>query len=69
MLTMDGEQGVQALRMVDPERAIPIHYEEYDIMKSPLSDFRREVEAAELQDKVRYLKRGGTYRFNLSPAP
>lgn len=67
MLTMDGAQGVHAMRMTDPEEAIPIHYEEYDIMKSPLEDFKREVRYAGLEDKVRYLNHGDTYRFELTP--
>jgi L-ascorbate metabolism protein UlaG (beta-lactamase superfamily) len=66
MVTMDGEQGVKAFRMVDPEKAIPIHYNDYDIMKSPLSDFKREVEAAGLKDRVQYLRRGETYNFRVS---
>jgi L-ascorbate metabolism protein UlaG (beta-lactamase superfamily) len=68
MLTMDGEQGVQLMQMVKPKHAIPIHYNDYDIMKSPLSDFQREVKSAGLEDKVHYLSRGDAYRFKLSPA-
>jgi L-ascorbate metabolism protein UlaG (beta-lactamase superfamily) len=67
LVTMDGKQGAQAIRMVDPDRAIPIHYNDYDVMESPLSDFRREVEAAGLEDRVHYLGRGDTYRFRLTP--
>ena len=39
LLTMDGEQGAEALEMIDPDAAIPIHYEEYTVMRSPLRDF------------------------------
>jgi L-ascorbate metabolism protein UlaG (beta-lactamase superfamily) len=46
MVTMDAEQGVEVLRMVQPKRAIPIHYNDYDVFKSPLVDFQRAVEAA-----------------------
>lgn len=34
---------------------------------SPLSDFKQEVEAAGLEDRVHYLSRGESYRFNASP--
>jgi L-ascorbate metabolism protein UlaG (beta-lactamase superfamily) len=63
MLTMDGKQGVQMMQMVDPKYAIPIHYNDYDVMKSPLLDFKLEVKAAGLQDRVHYLDRGETYTF------
>jgi L-ascorbate metabolism protein UlaG (beta-lactamase superfamily) len=67
LVTMDGKQGVKMMRMVDPKRAIPIHYNDYDVMKSPLSDFQREVEAAGLGNKVHYLHHGETYEFNIEP--
>jgi L-ascorbate metabolism protein UlaG (beta-lactamase superfamily) len=68
LVTMDGKQGVKMMRMVDPKRAIPIHYNDYDVMKSPLSDFQREVEAAGLGNKVHYLHHGETYEFNIEPS-
>lgn len=58
LLTMDGKQGVEALRIVAPELAVPIHYDDYDVFKSPLDDFRREAEQAGLQERVRYVARG-----------
>jgi L-ascorbate metabolism protein UlaG (beta-lactamase superfamily) len=67
MVTMDAEQGVQMLRIVNPQRAIPIHYNDYDVFKSPLSDFQREVQTAGLADRVHYLNHGETYTFSISP--
>jgi L-ascorbate metabolism protein UlaG (beta-lactamase superfamily) len=61
MLTMDGRQGAEAVRLIAPQRAIPIHYDDYDRFKSPLDDFRRAVAAAGLADKVHYLGRGERY--------
>jgi L-ascorbate metabolism protein UlaG (beta-lactamase superfamily) len=63
LVTMDDQQGVEALRIVQPKRAIPIHYDDYDTFKSPLADFRREVGIAGLADRVYYLGRGETYSF------
>ncbi|MFL5731935.1 MAG: MBL fold metallo-hydrolase [Chloroflexia bacterium] len=63
MVTMDGKQGVELLQIVNPQRAIPIHYDDYDLFKSPLSDFQEEVRAAGLESKVQYLERGGTFTF------
>jgi L-ascorbate metabolism protein UlaG (beta-lactamase superfamily) len=65
-VTMDGADGVRMLQIIAPQRAVPIHYDDYDVFKSPLSDFQRAVRAAGLQDKVIYLQRGDSYRF--SPA-
>ena len=63
MVTMDGEQGVELLRIVQPKLAIPIHYNDYDVFKSPLSDFKRAVDEAGLSDRVHYLSHGDTYAF------
>jgi L-ascorbate metabolism protein UlaG (beta-lactamase superfamily) len=67
LVTMDGDQGVEAMRIVQPRRAIPIHYDDYTVFKSPLDDFRRAVDAAGLGDRVHYLARGETYRFATAP--
>lgn len=65
MVTMDGKQGVEALKLVDPTVAIPIHYNDYTVFKSPLEDFQREVKAAGLERLVRYLSHGETYTFKV----
>ena len=65
MVTMDGKQGLEALRIVDPEIAIPIHYNDYDVFKSPLSDFQREVAEAGLEHRVHYLSHGQQYNFEV----
>jgi len=62
-VTMDGEDGVQMLQLIAPALAIPIHYNDYDVFKSPLSDFERAVKAAGLQHKIVHLKPGESYRF------
>lgn len=64
LVTMDGKQGVQAMRIVNPDHAIPIHYNDYDRFESPLSEFQEEVKAAGLQDRIHYLSHGQTYEFN-----
>lgn len=63
LLTMDDKQGVQALRIVKPRLAIPIHFNDYTIFKSPLSDFVKAVKDAGLQSKVKYLKHVDTHNF------
>ena len=69
LLTMDAAQGVEALQTVRPERAIPIHFDDYTVFKSPLSDFLREVEGAGLDTEVITLERGETYRLPSSQEP
>ena len=63
LVTMDDEQGVEMLRIVQPEKAIPIHYNDYDVFKSPLEDFKRRAEEAGFSDRLIYLTHGETYEF------
>ncbi|HYO62078.1 MAG TPA: MBL fold metallo-hydrolase [Pyrinomonadaceae bacterium] len=65
LLTMDAEQGVEAIRIINPREVIPIHYNDYEVFKSPLEDFRRAVEAAGFADRVKYLSHGETYHFEV----
>jgi L-ascorbate metabolism protein UlaG (beta-lactamase superfamily) len=66
LVTMDGKQGVQLMQMVAPQRAIPIHYNDYDVFTSPLTDFQQEVQAAGLEERVHYLQHGDTYTFTVA---
>jgi L-ascorbate metabolism protein UlaG (beta-lactamase superfamily) len=66
LLTMDAEQGVEAIRIINPREVIPIHYNDYEVFKSPLEDFKRAVEAAGFQDRVKYLSHGETYNFEVA---
>ncbi len=63
-VTMDAEQGVELLRTIEPQLAIPIHFDDYEAFKSPLEDFVAAVEAAGHEQRVRYLERGE--RFDLA---
>ncbi len=65
LLTMDAEQGVEAIRIINPREVIPIHYNDYEVFQSPLEDFKRAVEAAGFTDRVRYLNHGETYNFEV----
>lgn len=66
-VTMDAAEGVRMLQIVAPQHAIPIHYNDYDVFKSPLGDFEQAVRKAGLQDKVSYLKHGESYQFQPGP--
>ncbi len=65
LVTMDAEQGVQAIRIVRPDVAVPIHYDDYEVFRSPLQDFVDAVDRAGLSRQVRYLGRGERYEFDV----
>jgi len=67
MVTMDDEEGVKAVQLINPDTAIPIHYNDYDVFKSPLEDFKSAAEKAGLNDKMVYLAHGDTYNFQVKP--
>lgn len=69
MVPMDGKQGVEMPRIVNPKKAIPIHYNDYTVFKSPLEDFKREVDAAGLTDPDHYLAHGEEYRLRMRRGP
>ncbi len=62
---MDDEQGVEAIKIIQPDKAIPIHYNDYDVFKSPLEDFKQAAEEAGLTEKMIYLAHGETYNFEI----
>ena len=68
MVTMDAEQGMEAMRIIDPRTTVPIHYNDYEVFESPLDDFKRAVNEAGLEDRVHYLSHGDTYEFDVPGA-
>lgn len=65
LVTMDAKQGVEMIKIINPTIAVPIHYNDYDVMQSSLADLQREVTAAGLEDRMRYLLHGDTYAFGV----
>jgi len=63
MLTMDARQGVRAMRLIDPDVAIPIHYDDYTVFRSGLDELSAELAGSDLEHKVRYLERGDEFAF------
>jgi len=61
LVTMDAKQGVDLLELLAPQRALPVHYDDYGVFRSPLSDFRAEVTRRAPASRVHYLQRGETY--------
>lgn len=65
-VTMDDKQGLEMMRIIKPDMAIPIHYNDYDVFKSPLSDFQERIRESGLADHVHYLAHGETYKFPIA---
>lgn len=61
LLTMDAKQGVDLVELLSPQHAIPVHYDDYGVMKSPLSDFVVEVGTRQPTAEMTYLYRGDTF--------
>jgi L-ascorbate metabolism protein UlaG (beta-lactamase superfamily) len=59
VVTMDAEQGADLLELIKPGIAIPVHHSDYGVFKSPLADFRAEVDRRGLAPSVRYVDPGG----------
>ncbi|MFL6286796.1 MAG: MBL fold metallo-hydrolase [Actinomycetes bacterium] len=59
-VTMDAEQGTALAQLIDASTFVPIHYDDYGVFKSPLSDFVRKMHAQGLGDRLRDVKRGDT---------
>jgi L-ascorbate metabolism protein UlaG (beta-lactamase superfamily) len=60
IVTMDGEQGAELLETVLPRRAVPVHYDDYDVFTSGLEDFTSRAEERGLGDRIRVVERGQT---------
>ncbi|MGW5788388.1 MBL fold metallo-hydrolase [Streptomyces sp. NPDC003757] len=43
VVTMDAEQGADLLDLLRPRRALPVHYDDYTVFRSPLDDFLTEA--------------------------
>jgi L-ascorbate metabolism protein UlaG (beta-lactamase superfamily) len=59
-VTMDAPQGVDFLRRVQPARALPVHYDDYRVFRSPLQDFVTELARSGLPVPIRTPARGET---------
>lgn len=57
-VTMDGQQGAQAVNTLGLPRVIPVHFDDYGVFASPLSDFLKEMANCGLAERVIELGRG-----------
>jgi L-ascorbate metabolism protein UlaG (beta-lactamase superfamily) len=67
VVTMDGRQGADLLELVRPRYAVPVHYDDYGVFKSPVQDFLDETAARGHATEVRIVARGGATEL-ITPA-
>jgi L-ascorbate metabolism protein UlaG (beta-lactamase superfamily) len=67
VVTMTGRDGADYLDLLRPRRAVPVHYDDYSVFRSPLAEFRAEVDRRGLGECVSYVARGETLALDTSP--
>ena len=60
MVTMDDVQGVGFLRRIQPSLAVPVHYDDYGVFRSPLQHFVDRARSSGLTTEVQVVNRGET---------
>ena len=59
-VTMDGRQGADAVELLDLPRMIPVHFDDYGVFASGLSEFTYEMQRRGLADRIIELERGSS---------
>jgi L-ascorbate metabolism protein UlaG (beta-lactamase superfamily) len=59
-VTMDGRQGTELVELLNLPRMIPVHFDDYGVFASPLSDFVAEMKRRGLGDRIIELDRGAS---------
>ncbi|MEU3957338.1 MBL fold metallo-hydrolase [Streptomyces achromogenes] len=59
LVTMNGAQGAELVRRLRPRAVLPVHYEDYTVMRSPLSAFLAEAGRLGLGDRIVPCPHGG----------
>ncbi|MFF4715919.1 MBL fold metallo-hydrolase [Streptomyces eurythermus] len=59
LVTMNGAQGAELVRRLRPRAVLPVHYEDYTVMRSPLSAFLAEAGRLGLADRIVPCPHGG----------
>lgn len=63
LVTMDGRQGADWTELVGCDRVVPVHYDDYSVFTSPLSDYTAEARRRGLADRVVEVERGTAMSF------
>jgi L-ascorbate metabolism protein UlaG (beta-lactamase superfamily) len=62
-VTMDGQQGAGLVELLDLPKMIPVHFDDYTVFASPLSDFKDEMKRRGLTDRIIEIERGGSVKL------
>ncbi|PXY22170.1 MBL fold metallo-hydrolase [Prauserella muralis] len=62
-LSMDDRQGADLVEWLRPAGVVPVHFDDYGLFTSPLSNFLTEVADRKLPAEIRLLRRGDTLRL------
>ena len=63
LVTMDADQGIEAVRIIGAEQVMPVHFDDYDLFTSPLEDFLARMQEEGLGDRLVKIGRGETIRL------
>lgn len=58
LLTWNAKEGIKAIKTIKPKEAIPIHFNDYNVFKSSLEDFKKDAAKKNLGSRIVYLKPG-----------
>ena len=58
VVTMDAVQGAGLAERIVPRQVLPVHYEEYSVMKSPPADFLEEARRRGFSGRLVHCRRG-----------
>ncbi|MGW5663135.1 MBL fold metallo-hydrolase [Streptomyces sp. NPDC003758] len=64
LVTMDGAQGAELARRLQPRLLLPVHYGDYTVMRSPLADFLAAIAQAGLGDRLVRCRHGQRARVS-----
>jgi hypothetical protein len=62
-VTLDGVAGAAAVQIFDLAKVIPVHFDDYGIFASPLSEFTQEMTRRALSDRIVNVWRGETVQL------
>lgn len=67
VVTMDGAQGAELARRLDPRLLLPVHYGDYTVMRSPLAAFLAAADTLGLGDRIVHCRHGQRARVACDP--